>query len=103
MGGWEPLEERRAKTKVILIHKAKHGELIIPTENLKTNQKYGTRRADNYEIQRSRTDIHLISFYPSAIRLYNAVPTELKNIKDINNNEIQRSRTDIHVNSFYPS
>ena len=81
--GWEPLEERRAKTKVILIHKAKHGELIIPTENLKTNQKYGTRRADNYEIPRSRTDIHLNSFYPSAIRLYNAVPTELKNIKDI--------------------
>ena len=76
---WVPLEERRARNKVFLLRKAIDRNIDIPLEDLRKNNNV-TRGAENaYNIPRSRTNTHLNSFFPSAIRLWNSVPTSLKN------------------------
>ena len=75
---WVPLEERRARNKIFLLKRAEEQNINIPLEDLKKN-KNGTRGAKTaYDIPRSRTNTHLYSFYPTAIRLWNKLPEALK-------------------------
>ena len=55
----------------------------IPTEDLKLNKKNTRRSAYSYELPRSRTNIHLHSFFPSSIRLWNKLPNDIRDIKNI--------------------
>ena len=77
--GWVPLPERRAQAKVKIIFKAKNDMLHIPLNHLMLNRT-STRKSENcYKIPRSNTNVHLFSFYPDTIRLWNKLPTQLKN------------------------
>ena len=77
---WKPLIERRAHSKVTNIFKAKNNLLKIPMSHLLLN-KNNTRASSNgnYAIPRSRTTVHLHSFFPSTVRLWNAIPGPIQN------------------------
>ena len=77
--GWAPLRERRAKSKVTMLFKARNNLLCIPLNHLKEN-KNRTRAAScgDYAIQASKTTAHLHSFYPSTVRLWNSIPNPIR-------------------------
>ena len=76
---WDTLEERRAKSKVTLLYKARNKLCHIPTNDLIQKNYRSTRKSNNgcgYVVPGSRTDAHIFSFYPSAIRLWNNLPAK---------------------------
>ena len=77
---WKPLAERRAQTKVTNIFKARNNLLEIPLNHLVINQS-NTRASSkgNYAVPRSKTNVHLHSFYPSTVRLWNTIPGPTQN------------------------
>ena len=76
---WSPLTERRAKSKVTMIFKAKIGLLHIPTKDLIYNSN-NTRAGSSgdFFIPRSGSSEHLYSFYPSSCRLWNSLPASTR-------------------------
>ena len=79
--GWDSLEERRLKTKLTIFQKGRLGEIDIPTDHL-TLKSRPTRRGGGgptYQKEFSSVDGHLYSFYPSVTRLWNNLPTEVRN------------------------
>ena len=77
---WTPLSERRAQYKVTNIYKAKNNILHIPLNHLNINSN-NTRASSrgNYAIPRSRSTVHLQSFYQTSIRLWNSIPSSIQN------------------------
>ena len=56
---------------------------LIPTNEFMINNNNTRKSAKTaYAVPRCRTNIHLYSFYPSAIRLWNNIPENIKN-KDL--------------------
>ena len=77
--GWDSLEERRARGKLTTLHKARTGAITIPLDDLLVlNPDSGTRHSTHYFVPYSSLNCHLHSFYPSTIRLWNALPPDLK-------------------------
>ena len=75
--GWCPLQERRAKLKVTLLYKIIHNLSIVDKSDLiPTNSP---RRPFCFFVPRSEKDVHLHSFFPSSIRLWNSLPLSTKN------------------------
>ena len=76
---WTPLEERRARCKVSLVHRAINDDIKIPVEHFKMNPNRTRSGGKSYSVPRSRTNTHMNSFYPSSIRLWNSLPENIKN------------------------
>ena len=76
--GWVTLQERRARSKLNTLFKAKHGLIDIPTEDLKNSQRLTRRSSQNYFLPSSSVDGHKYSFFPSTIRLWNSLPSNIK-------------------------
>ena len=70
---WTPLTERRARSKCTLLYKALHGDIHIPTDNLKLTQA-PTRHQQNFFIPFARLKPYKHSFYMNSIRLWNKIP-----------------------------
>lgn len=80
---WEPLEERRARSKVTTFFKARQKLIEIPLNHLNINVRNRRKFAShNYAVPVSTIDSHLHSFYPSTIRLWNRLPAELHECAD---------------------
>ena len=76
---WVPLEERRARSKLFLLFKARSGDVDIPTHDLQVSSRSNrTSTLSNFLIPHSSVNGHLYSFYPSTIRLWNSLPLEFK-------------------------
>ena len=77
---WIPLSERRAQYKVTNIYKARNNLLHIPINHLNSNSN-NTRASSrgNYAIPRSRSTVHLQSFYQTSVRLWNSIPSSIQN------------------------
>ena len=101
--GWDTLEERRLQTKLTIFQKGRLGDIDIPTDHLILNTRptrHG-RGGLSYQKECSRVDTYKYSFYPSTTRLWNQLPTNVKNctkidlfckeIKSINITELRRS------------
>ena len=91
--GWETLEERRLKTKLCIFQKGRLGDIVIPTDHL-TLRTRTTRRGGGgpmYQREFSQIDGHIYSFFPSASRLWNNLPVELRTCdkSDVFVNKIQ--------------
>ena len=71
----QPLEERRAHTKVTTFFKAISGDLEIPTKHLEPLTLTTRGHQRRYRIPDTRLNITKASFYPDAIRLWNRLPT----------------------------
>ena len=76
--GWESLEERRAKSRLILMFKITHHLVTIPTYYLVP--AYSTTRASHiYKYQQifTRTQFYQYSFFPRTIREWNKLPASV--------------------------
>ena len=88
--GWEPLSKRREKSKLIQMYKIVHNlvpnylqNIIphLPTPDMTFN--YYTRRRLDLPHFRARTDILDKSFFPSATRLWNLLPLEIRSVPSL--------------------
>ena len=82
--GWEKLRTRREKHKLIMFYKIKNSlvpeylsQIVPPVHN--EFHSYDTRNSNNFAHIQSRTTNHLNSFFPSCVRIWNDLPTQIKN------------------------
>ena len=82
--GWEKLETRRQKHKLIKFYSIVSGQSstylqeLIPQEVSQTSD-YNLRNSNNIRTVQSRTTLYENSFFPSAIKKWNALPLEERN------------------------
>ena len=99
--GWESLQSRRNKHKLVVFYKILHGsapnylaDLIPPT--VQETTRYSLRNSDHIQNYRTNTNLFLDSYFPSTIRAWNNLPTEIKNatslsiFKSLLNRNMQR-------------
>ena len=75
---WESLKKRRRDSRLILLYKGQKGKTSIPTDNLIPL----VRRCRNdysraYQVPIANIDIYKCSFFPQAIKDWNALPDSL--------------------------
>ncbi|XP_062621091.1 uncharacterized protein LOC134282700, partial [Saccostrea cucullata] len=77
--GWEPLHERRKKTRLTTMYKIDKNQVpeyltdIIP--NLRCNSSsYSTRNSQNYNIPKCRLQAYKSTFVPLVIEEWNSLP-----------------------------
>ena len=80
---WLTLAERRNINKVILFYKAQQDTIKIPIHHIEKQTSRTRNSGLNFVVPHSRTDIHLNSFFPSTIRLWNKLPTTTKQCSTI--------------------
>ena len=73
--GWPPLQERRAKLKLTMFYKIINDHICVSKDDLLLLS--APRRPFNFYVPRSKIDIHLHSFFPSTIRLWNSLPNSI--------------------------
>ena len=90
--GWETLEERRSKHKILLFHKIVNKTVpeylsnLVPSSFGQTHQ-YSARNNSNLVHVHSRTPYYNNSFLPSTIRLWNELPANIKSNVSVNSND----------------
>ncbi|KAK3104735.1 hypothetical protein FSP39_008956 [Pinctada imbricata] len=79
--GWEPLQHRRARNKVIMFYKIYHHIVEVPVHHLFHNTREGTRAstANNIRQISTRVDTYKYSFIPSTIVAWNNIPPAIRN------------------------
>ena len=87
--GWEKLEERREKHKLVQFYKMKNfltpeylSNLLPPQHD--ERHGYNTRNSQNLVMPQCRTSYHLNSFIPTCIRLWNSLPNHIKSANSLN-------------------
>ena len=91
---WHPLSERRARSKLTTLFKARAGTIEIPLDDLIPVGRVTRHSKNSLQIPQSSVDSHLHSFFPSTIRLWNNLP---QHIKDCNTLESFRSKLETHT------
>ena len=86
--GWETLQSRRNKHKLVLLYKILHGlapdylsELVPPLVQETTT--YNLRNSDNVQNYRAHFNLFLNSFFPSSIRAWNDLPHDIRNAPSV--------------------
>jgi len=69
---WSTLEQRRNQASLTLLHKIHNKQVNVDHSHLTTT------RNNKFLIPHSKTKHHMNSFFPRAIRLWNELPTEIK-------------------------
>ena len=80
---WEPLEERRARIKLLMFYKARQNQVSLPIHHLIPRTAETRNCAESYVIPGAGLNSHQNSFFPSTVRLWNALPAEIKNSKNV--------------------
>ena len=77
---WQSLQLRRFNLKLIMMYKITHNLVSIPKDHYLTPCTSSTRHHNyTYKLPYSRINSHLFSFFPSTIRLWNSLDSELVN------------------------
>jgi len=71
---WSTLEQRRNQASLTMLHKIHNKQVNVDHSHLKTTQN------NKFLIPHSKTEHHINSFYPRAIRLWNELPTEIRDV-----------------------
>ena len=81
--GWESLQSRRDKHKLIIFYKIMNGlspdylrELIPPT--VQATIRYNLRNSNDIQTIRANTNLFYDSFFPATIRAWNDLPGNIK-------------------------
>ena len=86
--GWETLQERRSKHKLVIFYKILNGLTpeylfdLMPSLVSDINP-YNLRNSDNVQSIRARTNIFFNSFFPSTIRAWNNLSEGIRNALQI--------------------
>ena len=81
--GWDTLQSRRNKHKLVTFYKIIHGlspnylQNLVPPLVQETNN-YNLRNANNIQTFASNTNLFYNSFFPSSVRAWNALPGETR-------------------------
>ena len=82
--GWESLEQRRQKAKVVMMYRIVHSLIAIPSTSLLQPLGAATRgHSYRYRTPYTRTTTYRESFYPSGIRLWNQLPESVTCAKSL--------------------
>ena len=73
--GWEPLQVRRVKIRLLLLFKIQHNQVAIPAEAYLLPSDSRTRGQNTFRIPSTRKDIYRNSFFPRSIRQWNNLPS----------------------------
>ena len=81
--GWDSLQSRRNKHKLITLYKILHGLtpnylLDLMPLTVQETSRYIPRNFDHFQSYRANTNLFLDSFFPSYIRAWNNLPTKIK-------------------------
>ena len=81
--GWESLQDRRNKHKLIIFYKIIHGltptyltDILPPL--IQETTDYNLKNANDFRTLHANTNLYLNSFFPSTIRAWNSLPEETK-------------------------
>jgi len=69
---WSTLEQRKNQASLIMLHKIPNKQVNVDHSHLTTTQN------NKFLIPHSKTKHHMNSFFARAIRLWNKLPTEIK-------------------------
>jgi hypothetical protein len=73
--GWEPLQVRRVKIRLLLLFKTQHNLVAIPAEAYLLPSDSRTRGQNTFRIPSTRKDVYQNSFFPRSIRDWNNLPS----------------------------
>ena len=80
---WEPLEERRLRSRLVMMYKINHDLIDIPAASYLTSGDARTRGTTNYRQPHTNTNIYKFSFFPRTIRDWNSLPDSARNASNI--------------------
>ena len=106
--GYTTLKERRKRHKIIFLHKIIHGlcpphlSTLCPPLVSEINRYHRRRPLERY-IPNCKTELYKNSFFPSATKLYNELPDNIKTVPSISNLKHFLSQSDIPVPIYYSS
>jgi hypothetical protein len=67
--GWEPLQVRRVKIRLLLLFKTQHNLVAIPAEAYLLPSDPRTRGQNTFRIPSTRKDVYRNSFFPRSMRI----------------------------------
>ena len=84
--GWDKLEERRIRNKLIYFQKARLKLIDIPAEHLRLKTRPTRSGGDGpaYMREFSGIDGHRFSFFPDTLNIWNNLPSNIRTCEDIN-------------------
>ena len=83
--GWETLQERRAKSRLVLLYKTNNQLISVDSSLYLFPITVPTRQSHRTTFQHitTRTNYHKFSYYPMTIPLWNSPPTEIADATDL--------------------
>ena len=86
--GWESLQSRRNKHKLVIFYKILHCltpdylfDIVPPT--VRETARYNLRNSEHIQNYRANTNLFLDSFFPSTIRAWNSLRNEVKEASSV--------------------
>jgi hypothetical protein len=87
------LEAAMLNAKLVTMYRVAHNLVGIPAEKFLTPMTRGTKQ--KYPLSYCRTNVYRLSFFPSAVRLWNKLPVQLTEVDSV---KLKPSRLDSHQN-----
>ena len=103
---WESLETRRSKHKMCLFYKMNNSispnylSSLVP-QSVETTTHYSLRDATNIRQPLTRTQLYYNSFIPSSIRLWNDLPSEMRESNTYTNFKYQINKNIRKAPKYY--
>ena len=104
---WDLLQERRQKHKLKQIFKMKNNfcpeylTSLVPFDVGDSRNPYNLRNSNNIQLIHSRTTLYYNSFLPSSIRLWNDLPSDMRNNPSINSFKTYLNRNTLPANPLF--
>ena len=86
--GWETLQNRRKKHRLIILFKILHGLTPVYLNDLlpplvQDTASYNLRNSNHFQNYRANTNFFLNLFFPATIRAWNDLPAEVKDVPSV--------------------
>lgn len=104
--GWETLQQRRTKHKLIIFYKIVNGltpdylpDVLPPLVG--DGNPYSLRNANDIQTMRARTNLFFNSFFPSTIRAWNNLPQDIKDAASVTSFKYRLNRNMNRCPTYY--
>ena len=82
--GWPTLQARRNYLKLLLTYKILKAMISIPSNNFKSVSLNTRGHQSHFQCLQTTCDSYRFSFFPTAIKLWNCLPSEIASITSFN-------------------